>query len=136
MVPEDQTKYLSNLKDSELMRYGIPPEDRGKYSEPDVFIKKLDEARRHPAVYDAFYIKALYIDPLKPSKKELDNEKQYVNKLTMTNRKQINQAITDNFRKKNEVKGPTIRPFNPGEKEKLAAQRQKFFDMANKGKEK
>ncbi|MCX6666274.1 MAG: hypothetical protein NT038_09535 [Euryarchaeota archaeon] len=138
LSPEEQKKHIRDLKDKKLTDYGIDAKDRAKYTETDSFIGKLTETRDSPEKFTGFYIKALWIDPVKPSKKELENEKQYIDNLTPSTYDSLSLAIQERVKRNNmSVVGDAPecfkwRGFKPGEKEALALGHKEFVSRVSR----
>jgi len=79
----DKAKFIEALSEKDLQRFGMSYEDDiPVFKEvPDEYVNRLEELKKQPLNYASFAIMDVFIEPVKPSKKELDMEKVYLEHL-------------------------------------------------------
>ncbi len=65
----------------------------------DNFVKRLEQYKVDKPIYTAgdYQVDELFIEPLRPSKREYQTEEQYAQSLTEDERSRLNQALMDRF---------------------------------------
>ena len=78
---KDKEKFIEELKPGDFTRFGMTYDKNQQAMEPEEYIKNLEELKRQPLKYTGFNISPMFIEPVKPNKKEHDNEKLFLRHL-------------------------------------------------------
>jgi hypothetical protein len=97
---KDKGKFISELKPGDYTRFGITYDKNQTQMEPEVYVGHLEELKKQPLNYTGFNIMDVFIEPVKPSKKEQDNEKTFLKHLdeVPTEKKKYEETLIKKIR--------------------------------------
>jgi len=78
---KDKEKFMTDLKSGDYTRFGLSYIKDQEPMEPDEYIGHLEQLKRQPLNYAGFNISPVFIEPVKPSKKEIENERLFLKHL-------------------------------------------------------
>jgi hypothetical protein len=103
---EDKEKFIADLKPADYEFVGISYNENLKEMEPEEYLNHLDELYNQPENYSHFKIYEVIIEPVKPSKKELENERTFLRHLSEAplEKEKYRKVLEDKFFKDSKIR--------------------------------